>query len=243
MSPGARSLAAAGLNFAAIAREVGAPRSTVRGWVIGRTRRDGFDRRRSARPDFDRLPPEPYAYLLGVYLGDGHVARLPRTYALRIYCDSRYPGIVEEIAQAIRAVLPSHSVAIKAHPVQNSTRIITTYLWWPILLPQHGPGRKHERPIKLAPWQLEITERHPEMLLRGLIHSDGCRVVAKIRGPGKTYRYPRYYLSNRSTDIKGIFCDHLDLLGIPWTRSCPRQIQIARREGVAALDRFVGPKT
>jgi hypothetical protein len=24
--------------------------------------------------------------------------------------------------------------------------------------PQHGPGRKHERPIVLEPWQLEIVD-------------------------------------------------------------------------------------
>jgi hypothetical protein len=45
------------------------------------------------------------------------------------------------------------------------------------LLPQHGAGTKHERSIKLAAWQLQITRTHPEQLIRGLIHSDGCRFV------------------------------------------------------------------
>ena len=39
-----------------------------------------------------------------------------------------------------------------------------------------------------------------------------------------------------------IFCDHLDLLGIPWTLTGAEQAQIARREAVQALDKFVGPK-
>jgi hypothetical protein len=43
------------------------------------------------------------------------------------------------------------------------------------LFPQHGPGRKHERPIVLAGWQQSITRRHPKQLIRGLIDSDGCR--------------------------------------------------------------------
>ena len=27
---------------------------------------------------------------------------------------------------------------------------------WPCLIPQHGPGRKHERPIVLEDWQRQI---------------------------------------------------------------------------------------
>jgi hypothetical protein len=42
--------------------------------------------------------------------------------------------------------------------------------------------------------------------------------------------------------IRGIFTDALDLLGIAWRQSNPRNISIARREAVAALDAFVGPK-
>jgi hypothetical protein len=56
------------------------------------------------------------------------------------------------------------------------------------------------------------------------------------------YRYARYAFSNRSADIIGIFCDHLDLLGIRWTRPNPAMIAIDRRTEVAKLDAFVGPK-
>lgn len=115
---------------------------------------------------------------------------------------------------------------------------------WLRLFPQHGPGRKHHRPIALSAWQRDITHRHPEDLLRGLIQSDGCRVIASIRAPkGKHYSYARYYLSNRSADIRGIFCEHLDLLSIDWTHPMDYVIQIARRPAVEALDRFVGPKS
>jgi hypothetical protein len=48
--------------------------------------------------------------------------------------------------------------------------------------------------------------------------------------------------TNRSDDIKAILCEHLDLLGIAWRRASDRNISIARREAVAALDEFVGPK-
>jgi hypothetical protein len=63
---------------------------------------------------------------------------------------------------------------------------------WPAVFPQHGPGRKHERPIVLARWQRDITESYCESFVRGLIHSDGCRFVARQRKNGRVYRYVRY---------------------------------------------------
>jgi hypothetical protein len=40
--------------------------------------------------------------------------------------------------------------------------------------PQAGPGKKHERPIVLEPWQAAIVEAEPWRFLRGCIRSDGC---------------------------------------------------------------------
>ncbi len=45
------------------------------------------------------------------------------------------------------------------------------------MFPQDGPGKKHERPIALEPWQQEIVDAHPWEFIRGLIHSDGCRIT------------------------------------------------------------------
>jgi hypothetical protein len=71
------------------------------------------------------------------------------------------------------------------------------------------------------------------------MHSDGSRFVNRV---GARYAYPRYEFSNRSEDIKAILCEHLDLLGIAWRRRGPYAISVARREAVAALDAFIGPK-
>ncbi|MCA1678288.1 MAG: hypothetical protein LC777_04715 [Actinobacteria bacterium] len=109
---------------------------------------------------------------------------------------------------------------------------------WPCLFPQHGPGRKHERPIMLAQWQLELVKRAPGALLRGLIHSDGCRFM----NTGRNWRWPRYSFSNRSDDIRGIFCDACDLLGVRWT-TAPRIVYVSRKADVARLDEIIGPKT
>lgn len=109
---------------------------------------------------------------------------------------------------------------------------------WPCLFPQHGPGRKHERRITLAPWQQAIVTREPQGFIRGLIHSDGCRIVANDRGRPS----PRYHFSNLSEDIKRLYCDSLDALGIPWTRPSAKQIAAYRLGAVEVLDTFVGPK-
>jgi len=80
-----------------------------------------------------------------------------------------------------------------------------------------------------------------------IIHSDGWRgtnwTTRTVGGTTKKYTYPRYQFSNRSADIRGIFTGALDRLGIAWRQSNQWTISVARREAVAALDAFVGPKT
>lgn len=80
-----------------------------------------------------------------------------------------------------------------------------------------------------------------------MIQSDGWRgtnwTEKTVRGQLKRYTYPRYQFSNESTDIKRIFTDALDQLGITWRVMNRKTISVARREAVAALDEFVGPKT
>jgi hypothetical protein len=107
---------------------------------------------------------------------------------------------------------------------------------WPCLLPQHGPGMKHTRQIRLEPWQQALVNQATEDFIRGLIHSDGCRVVANDRGVTSI----RYHFSNRSEDILGLFIAALDALEIPWTRST--KYIVYRKAATARLDEFVGPK-
>jgi len=56
------------------------------------------------------------------------------------------------------------------------------------------------------------------------------------------YEYARYSFSfsNLSADIRTIFCQHCDLLGIRWTQSNARNISVSHRDSVALLDTFVG---
>jgi hypothetical protein len=106
----------------------------------------------------------------------------------------------------------------------------------------HGPGRKHLRPIKLVDWQQALVRGAHEWLLRGLINSDGCRIVARERKQGRVREAPRYVFSNLSEDIKSIFCDGCDALGIRWTRPNAKSVAIYRGASVARMDEFIGPK-
>ncbi|WP_255515053.1 hypothetical protein [Quadrisphaera sp. INWT6] len=185
-----------------------------------------------------------YAHLLGWYLGDGHIALargIPRL--LAIFNDAKYPDLSDEVEAAIRAVKPGASVWRRLR--HGCFAISASWHHWPCLFPQHGEGRKHEREIVLAPWQQEIVDEHPGLLLRGLFHSDGCRVQNwATSASGKRYEgYPRYLFSNASEDIIGICCSALDRLGIRWTRPRRDMVSVARRDAVALLDEHVGPKS
>jgi hypothetical protein len=173
-----------------------------------------------------------------MYLGDGYVSRGPRTYCLRIFLDAAYPGIVESCRRAIATVRPANRVWVGRKKTCRCDVGMAYSNHWPCLLPQTGPGRKHDREIRLLAWQERVVEQDRRALIRGLVHSDGCRVVANDRG----VKSVRYHFSNKSEDIKRIFCENLDALGIQWTRPCDREIAVYRKACTALLDEFVGPK-
>jgi hypothetical protein len=243
------ALHARGLKNCEIARRTGIPRGTVVAWVNGREPRGAYRRGGICPicdPDqvvFPTLSAFAYAYLLGLYLGDGCLLRHPRgVFRLNIALDSKYPLIIEEATAATSVVMAASRVSATPHAQYNMVNVNAYSKHWPCVFPQHGPGMKHARLIQLQLWQERIVEKYPGRLLRGLIHSDGCRVQNLIRHPKKTYSYPRYFFSNRSGDIQGIFCNACDLLGIEWRQDGPWNISVARRGSVAILDEHVGPK-
>jgi hypothetical protein len=192
--------------------------------------------------DFARLPEREYSFLLGFYLGDGTISTSQKgVHALRIFNDSRYVAVLAECAVAVAAVMPNNRVGfvLRARCIE----LISRSKAWPCLFPQHGPGRKHERPIELAEWQSKIVRRHPHQFLRGLFHSDGCRVTnVAVNRTGQRYEYPRYFFTNASEDIRELCCAALQQVGVRYTQPSERVISVARACSVAYLDRFIGPK-
>jgi hypothetical protein len=244
------ALVAAGMNDCAIARRTGIPRGTVRCWRHERRwERWPYDIHSDScrgcgapRHYFDALP-QTYVYLLGMYLGDGHIVECPKkVYRLIIAMDAIYPEIIGECSRAIATIVPGAHPRLQALKNSRCVFVVKHSRRWPCLFPQHGPGRKHERPIVLSSWQRNLVTRDPECFLCGLIHSDGCRFINPIRHDEKLYRYPRYNFSNASADIRELFCDACDLLGIEWRVMNARNISVAKRPSVSHLDEFLGPQ-
>lgn len=82
-----------------------------------------------------------------------------------------------------------------------------------------------------------LCQDGPRRLLRGLIHSDGCRAT----NTGTNWSHPRYSFRNLSADIIGIFIDVCRLIGVHHTVA-PRTVYVSRKADVALLDEFIGPK-
>lgn len=189
-----------------------------------------------------------YAVLLGLYLGDGIVAKVPRSYQLRLYFDDAYPDLVDD-AEAMMQLVAVDSRIHRGRDGRGHRMTILHSGWkrWPEFFPQCGPGRKHERSIVLAPWQQEIVDEHPWQLLRGLLHSDGCRTINRFEtklpsGRVAEYAYPRWFFSNESEDIRGLFARTCEAVGVRWTQSNRRNLSVSHRRSVALLDEHVGPK-
>ena len=100
------------------------------------------------------------------------------------------------------AVGAPRKASVFQRPNDNTDEVHAYSRAWPCLFPQHGPGKKHLREIRLVAWQ------------------------------------------RLSTDIKRIFCDACDLLGVQWPSDewSAKTISVARCQSVERLDEFIGPK-
>jgi hypothetical protein len=169
------SLFATGLSDRAISRQTGEAQASVSRW-----RRSPSPPTTVVRAEMDAAwgitDPRSYCYLLGAHLGDGTVYhQAPGFWGLRIVNDRQYQRISEEIRAAMSASFPGGSVRTWPSFIGESDILHASHPAIPRAFPQHGPGRKHTRTIELADWQLALTRAHPGALVRGLVHSDGCR--------------------------------------------------------------------
>ncbi|GAA2833318.1 helix-turn-helix domain-containing protein [Kitasatospora sp. CM 4170] len=238
-----------------VARRLAVPPGTVSWWKhqdLARTDELPGRKRSTCMHCFgDDVDAPAYSYLLGLYLGDGHITwpKQHRSPSLFISCDEKWPGIIDSVEHAMVQVMPLNK---PCHVRRTGCRVVKLYsqhLY--CYFPQHGPGKKHERTIALEPWQKEIVDAHPWAFLRGLIHSDGCRITnwatRTVNGVVKRHEYPRYFFTKTSTDIIRLFTDTLDAVGVQWKTSKPRatgqvNISVARKDSVALMDAHIGAK-
>ncbi|WP_424887991.1 helix-turn-helix domain-containing protein [Streptomyces sp. XH2] len=234
-----------------VAEELGIPRGTIGWWRSEDRRRRGeiftrpTDCPRCTGREFDH---PAYSYLLGLYLGDGHVIAKPRQHHLSIYCGDVWPGLIDAAEEAMQKVMALPSTGRRQKKGCMEVKSYSAH--WPCMFPQHGPGKKHERRIALEDWQQSVVDAHPWEFLRGLIHSDGCRVMnwttRMVNGVRKRYEYPRYLFTNKSDDIRQLYCDTLTSVGVEWTILArgrdPFNVSVARKASVALMDAHIGPK-
>jgi hypothetical protein len=142
------SLKSAGVPFTEIYRTLGLSRNTVACWLYSSRSKINSppDQRcpfctRPARP-IDR--PADYAYLLGSYLGDGHLLTTGRVPLLKVACDLRYPGLIEEVD---RAMLACGARVVGHQRREGRDDVRSSWMHWPCLLPQHGPERNMNAPF------------------------------------------------------------------------------------------------
>jgi len=95
----------------------------------------------------------------------------------------------------------------------------------------------------LTDWQRAIAlDHHPQLLVRGLIHSDGCRCINRVVTRDKSYEYVRYLFANHSRDIQDIFREACTRIGVEVRNNSPVSMSIAKRPSVEILEAVVGPK-
>ncbi len=184
------------------------------------------------------LEAETYAELLGLYLGDGHITDMTRTQRLRLFLDAKYPDIVDAAEQLIRATLPGNRVGRLSAEEGRMAVVWSHSSHLSCLFPQHGDGKKHERPIVLEPWQQKFVDAAPWAFLRGCIRSDGCLFVNRT---GR-YEYLSYDFANRSSDILDLFEATCRAVGLR-PRRYARDVRLYHREDVGALLDHVGQKS
>src|SRR5581483_9043982 len=135
-----------------ISEWTGVPINTIRGW-----RRKGISLSAArvlggAPPrcaacghephDFNVLPNAAYAYLLGLYLGDGCLTRSGGTsWSLRVTLDEAYPLIIEECCNSVEQIRGRRPKPRRAHKDQRCWSVESTWKSWGCLFPQHGPGK------------------------------------------------------------------------------------------------------
>lgn len=244
-----------GLSKNKISQATGVSRERIRSWlamgldgVLASPRRVGASRAgpcEGACKSWLDVDMRAYAYLFGQYLGDGNISEMRRfVFRLRITMCDDYPDIRAETERAMQIVMPGRSVG--GQPRIGCTDVYGYSKHWPCLFPQHGPGRKHERPMILRRWQENIVfDRYPHLFLRGLVHSDGCRSLNWTTHHKTRERliYPRYLFTNESGHILGFFREACRRLGVECRYSKRNTLSVAKRASVATLDAFIGPKS
>jgi hypothetical protein len=207
----AKSLRNEGRNFSEIARIMNIPRPSLKYFFSEKHKSTrGVDKTIDYSYVIDNNLVKEYSYILGLYLGDGYIDKMPRTYRLRIALDYKYNNLNDFAQKMLLTFFPKNKInrLIIKNKDKNSYINLIVYNNDIIkgLFPQIGDGKKHTRDVSLKDWQWNIIDCN--YLLLGLFHSDGCYYLHSKRN-----KYS-YQFSNKSRDLIDAFkmcCEHLNL--------------------------------
>ena len=162
------------------------------------------------------LPIPEYTYLLGMYLGDGCISRAPKG----VLAPAHFPRhevrwhLIDECVRSMGGVMPDKPVNVRrTRPGVNCASSQFSFEGVAMPVPSTRPGNEAQAQHRAQPVAAGPHRQDPRPLIAGLIHSDGCRVI----NPSMGHTLPALHVSNNeSADIRRIFCDACDQLGIPW---------------------------
>lgn len=170
-----------------------------------------------------------YSYILGLYLGDGHIVKTNRTYRLRIFNTIDYENLNKFIIGKLQKLFAHNKINYVDFMSYISIYVYSNKL--PQLFPQHGSGKKQDRKIEFLDWQNEIINH--KHLFAGLLHSDGS--IYNDR------KYRMCDFTNYSEDILNIYKLCLDNLNLNYTTSKHR-IFIRNRPDILWIEENIGDK-
>ena len=189
------------MSIASIAAQCDLPQGTVSRWCRGLLSADaqhlrdtGVVRRRCERCGVgahDGLPGSAYAYLLGIYLGDGCLGTAGKSVALRIVMDAAYPAIIDEVAEAILTVRGEGTVSRHSPRGERCVALTSYTRAWLCLFPQHG-SRPQAPAADLARALAAIHRQGVPRSLRA--RADPVRRLARRQSRARQrrdYEYPR----------------------------------------------------
>lgn len=135
------------------------------------------------------LPPSSdFAYLLGVFAGDGNLAKLPRTCKLVVSCSTDYPDLIEGYADLIQQLTGLTVKRTRKREKGRDTNCIDVYVY-----SQHLPamlglpcGAKVSSGFAVPDW-IWHDDAYARAFLRGLIETDGG--VYRTSHNGGTFWY------------------------------------------------------
>ena len=113
------------------------------------------------------------SYIVGVAIGDGNLSNPNgRATRLRVYCDLKYPKLIQKIQSTISTIFPENKVSLtKGRGNYLSISCYSNH--WEKLLGWHAAdGSKFIQDVSIPDW-IKKNEIYKINCLRGLIETDG----------------------------------------------------------------------